>query len=71
MQFRLYQGRWGEYRWRLLSDDGEVIAASEGGYSDKGECKKAVRRFKADVLGAALFDETNVPPPRLRLLLNH
>ena len=68
MQFSLYQGRWGEYRWRLLSDDGEVIAASEEGYADKGECKNAVRRFKAGVLGAALFDESDVPPTRLRLV---
>jgi uncharacterized protein YegP (UPF0339 family) len=35
----------GDWRWELLTDDGEVLAAGEG-YRSKAACREAVEKVK-------------------------
>jgi uncharacterized protein YegP (UPF0339 family) len=43
MHFQIYQDRSKRWRWRLLADDGGVIAKSGDGYPTKGICVAYVR----------------------------
>ena len=61
--FELYEDAAGEYRWRLVHDNGNVIADSGEGYSSKSNARDAIERVQgyapeADVLdvGEASFE---------------
>jgi uncharacterized protein YegP (UPF0339 family) len=50
-KFEVYQGRAGDFRWRLKSPNGQVIATGGQGYKDKRDCRNAidsVKRLAAD-----------------------
>lgn len=38
MRFVIYQDTTGEWRWRLLAANGQVIATAGEGYVHKGDC---------------------------------
>ena len=42
--FEVYEDNAGEYRWRLTADNGEVVADSGEGYSDRSGATEAVER---------------------------
>jgi hypothetical protein len=52
--FEVYEGRDGKYRWRLVHDNGNVIADSGQGYSSKQAAEKGLRSVKRNALGAAV-----------------
>ena len=61
--FELYEDNGGEYRWRLVHDNGNVIADSGEGYSSRSNARDAIERVRgyapdADVLdvGQAAFE---------------
>jgi uncharacterized protein YegP (UPF0339 family) len=61
--FELYEDNAGEYRWRLVHDNGNIIADSGEGYSSKTNAREAIERVQgyapeADVLdiGQAAFE---------------
>jgi uncharacterized protein YegP (UPF0339 family) len=61
--FELYEDNRGEYRWRLRHDNGNIIADSGEGYSDRSGAREAIERMQeyapdADVLdiGRAAFE---------------
>ena len=37
-KFEIYQDKTEEWRWRLTATNGEIIAASTEGYTDKRDC---------------------------------
>lgn len=45
-KFNIYRDNRSEYRWRLVADNGRIIADSGEGYVSKSEAKRAVERFK-------------------------
>ncbi len=45
-QFQVYKDKAGEYRWRLLAENHEVIAQSSQGYSAKADCRRGVEIIK-------------------------
>ncbi len=49
LKFETYTDAEGEYRWRLKSSNGQVIAISGQGYVDKRDRASAVDRIKKDV----------------------
>ncbi len=74
--FELYEDKADEYRWRLVHDNGNIIADSGEGYASKGNARDAIERVqgyapKADVLdiGQAAFElyEDNAEEWRWRL----
>jgi uncharacterized protein YegP (UPF0339 family) len=44
--FEVYQDKAGEYRWRLKSTNGQSIATSGEGYSDKRSCLAGIESVK-------------------------
>jgi len=41
--FKLYKDRRGEWRWRLLSRNGRIVATSGEGYKRRGAALKMIR----------------------------
>jgi uncharacterized protein YegP (UPF0339 family) len=63
LEFEVYEDDAGEYRWRLLAGNGEVLGDSGEGYADRGGAEDAVERVReyapdADTLdvGRAAFE---------------
>ncbi|WP_227355534.1 HVO_2922 family protein [Haladaptatus salinisoli] len=50
--FEVYEDKSGDWRWRLVHRNGNVIADGGGGYSSKQAAKKGVRSVKRNALGA-------------------
>ena len=45
MSFEVYKDKAGEWRWRLKSANGQIIATGEG-YKDKTVCEDAIASVK-------------------------
>jgi uncharacterized protein YegP (UPF0339 family) len=76
LEFDVYEDNAGEYRWRLLSANGNIVADSGEGYESRSGAQNAVERLRelvpeADVLdiGRAAFEiyEDNAGEHRWRL----
>lgn len=50
--FVVYQDTAGEYRWRLVAGNGEIIADSAEGYDSKANAHRAIDTVRALVSGA-------------------
>jgi uncharacterized protein YegP (UPF0339 family) len=61
MTFEIDFSRAHQYRWRLLSDEGEVALSGEG-YVRKQDCLDVVEALRSGELAAAVVDLTDVPP---------
>jgi uncharacterized protein YegP (UPF0339 family) len=48
LKFETYTDAKGEYRWRLKSSNGQVIATSGQGYKDKRDRANAIQRIRKD-----------------------
>jgi uncharacterized protein YegP (UPF0339 family) len=57
VKFTIYKDKAGEFRFRIVATNGNVLASSEG-YSAKASALKAIDRIKADAAGAATVDES-------------
>jgi uncharacterized protein YegP (UPF0339 family) len=44
--FEVYEDQGGEYRWRLVHDNGNVLADSGEGYTRRGDAREAVERVR-------------------------
>jgi uncharacterized protein YegP (UPF0339 family) len=52
--FELYEDRAGEYRWRLVHDNGNVIADSGEGYASAGGARRGIESVKTNAPGAGV-----------------
>lgn len=43
MKFNIYKDKRGEFRWRLVTANGQIIAASGEGYKRKADCLSGIR----------------------------
>lgn len=57
MTFTIYKDKGGEFRFRIVATNGNVLASSEG-YSAKASARSAIDRIKSDAAGAEVVDET-------------
>jgi len=46
MKFQIYKDSAGEWRWRLKSSNGRILADSGEGYSSEQACKDDIDRVK-------------------------
>jgi uncharacterized protein YegP (UPF0339 family) len=46
--FELYTDQAGEYRWRLKSSNGRIIATSSEGYKKKSDCERGIEIVKTE-----------------------
>lgn len=56
-QFRLYMDERGEWRWRLVVPNGNIIADSGEGYSSKQGAKRGIESVKRNVPRAEVVTE--------------
>ena len=50
--FELYEDRAGEFRWRLVHDNGNIIADSGEGYTTLGDARTGIESVKTNAPGA-------------------
>ncbi len=53
-----YKDKAGEFRWRLVAPNGEIIADSGEGYTTKQNCQKGFESVKKYCQDAVVVDET-------------
>jgi uncharacterized protein YegP (UPF0339 family) len=56
LKFETFQDAGKKYRWRLKATNGQTIATSGQGYSDKRDCKSAIDRIKKDAATKLTFE---------------
>jgi len=54
--FELYADSADKYRWRLLHDNGNIIADGGGGYADKRDAKSGIESVQRNAPGAHVID---------------
>lgn len=47
MRFKVYKGQNGDWYWRLVADNGKIIADSAEGYRNKADLEHAIMIIKA------------------------
>jgi uncharacterized protein YegP (UPF0339 family) len=57
-KFEIYNSSNGEYRWRLKSGNGQIIATSGEGYTSKSGASNGIEAVKRDAPAAAVEDES-------------
>ncbi len=56
-KFEVYKDKKGEYRFRLKSGNGQIIATGES-YPQLAACKNGISSIKRNAAGATIVDET-------------
>jgi uncharacterized protein YegP (UPF0339 family) len=56
--FKLYKDDKGEYRWRLVHENGNIIADSAEGYDQKAGAENGIQSVKENALSAPIEEET-------------
>lgn len=57
-KFELYKGTDSQYRWRLKSANGQIIATGGEGYTTKASAENGITAVKRDAPGATTDDLT-------------
>ena len=57
MKFTIYKDAKGEFRFRIVAANGNILASSQG-YKAKTSAQNAIDRIKSDAADAAVVDET-------------
>jgi hypothetical protein len=58
--FELYEDREGKYRWRLVHDNGNIIADSGEGYATKQKARQGIESVRTNA-GDADVEEMDAP----------
>lgn len=56
MKFQIYQDKAGEWRWRLLASNGNIVADSGEGYTTKVACLDTIDRIKTASVSAEVVE---------------
>ncbi|WP_416841196.1 HVO_2922 family protein [Haloferax sp. DFSO52] len=56
-RFELYTDIDGEYRWRLVHDNGNILADSGEGYASKQKAKQGIESVKRNVPEASVVEK--------------
>lgn len=60
--FELYEDSAGQWRWRLVHRNGNIIADSGEGYASKQKAKQGIQSVKDNVAGANVVDQSKEEP---------
>jgi hypothetical protein len=52
--FEVYEDRDGKWRWRLVHDNGNIIADSGEGYASRQKCEQGMESVKQNAPGAGV-----------------
>ena len=58
-KFEVYKDKSGEYRWRLVHTNGQVIANAGEGYKSKENAMNGIKSVKENAPGAAVEDKVS------------
>ena len=47
MKYKIFKDKTGEFRWRLVADNGKTIADSGEGYNNKADCLRGIDLVKS------------------------
>jgi uncharacterized protein YegP (UPF0339 family) len=56
-KFEIYKDAKGEFRWRLKSGNGQVIASGGEGYTSMSGVKNGIAAVQRDAAGASVDDQ--------------
>ena len=56
--FEIYKDKSGEFRWRLVHTNGQIIANSGEGYKAKANAENGIKSVKENAPGATVKDTT-------------
>ena len=56
MKFEIYAGSDGQYRWRLVSSNGQTVATSGESFASKANATRAAENVKAGAGSATVVD---------------
>jgi uncharacterized protein YegP (UPF0339 family) len=56
--FELYKDNAGEFRFRLVNAEGELMAASGKGFKTKADCQRMIDAVRQDAAKARVDDQT-------------
>jgi len=56
-KFEIYKDKSGEFRWRLIASNGQMIANSGEGYKSKDSAKNGIESVKKNAPTAAVEDK--------------
>ena len=54
--FEVYEDRAGEWRWRLVHDNGNIIADSGEGYASRQKCEQGLESVRRNAPDADVVD---------------
>lgn len=57
-KFELYKDAKGEFRWRLIASNGQMIANGGEGYKSKDSAKNGIESVKKNAPSAPIEDKT-------------
>lgn len=64
MKFEVFKDRAGEHRWRLLANNGKIIASSGEGYKNKGDLLEMLNSIQKWVKDAPIFEQIEQEKPK-------
>ncbi|WP_233495277.1 MULTISPECIES: YegP family protein [Microvirgula] len=56
MYFVMYKDQMGDWRWRLLAEDHQIVADSGEGYRNKGDCQHGIRLVKSTLSATPVIE---------------
>ncbi len=56
LTFEVFEDERGDHRWRLRHDNGNIVADSGEGYTDRRDCIAGIERVKTDAPDAPVID---------------
>lgn len=57
MRFRIFEDDAGEFRWRLVAANGEIVATSGEGYTRRHDARRAAETVRDGAAAATIEDE--------------
>lgn len=54
--FEVYEDTQGDWRWRLVHDNGNIIADGGEGYASKQKCEEGIESVKENAPGAEVVE---------------
>lgn len=62
-KFEIFRDGDGNYRWRLLSNNGQICAVSDESFTTTAGAEKRIAMVKRDATAASIVDITASPVP--------
>jgi len=62
-KFEIFKGKIGDFRWRLIHTNGQVIATSGEGYTTKVNAMNGINSVKENVANASIEEKAATQKP--------